>query len=199
MSMPGRDLSQPAKVTMPSNRSACITVSTESAMTSRLTSEARMPSWPMEMPSDTAMVTNSSGKPPAARTPVLGPLGQPVEGQVARGDLVPRRRHADLGLVPVVVGHADGPQHGPGRRPGRARRSPRSCGASCPVARPPRSVTAPRPGCGARRSWPQRSRVDLRSNVGDDPVEPARHAPVGPAEQLHHRRAPAPCARGWRR
>ena len=23
----------------------------------------------------------------------------------------------DLGLVPVVVGHADGPQHGPGRRP----------------------------------------------------------------------------------
>src|SRR5436189_135460 len=69
MSMPGRLLSQPAKVTIPSNRSACIIVSIESAMTSRLTSEARMPSWPIEMPSLTAIVTNSMGKPSAARTP----------------------------------------------------------------------------------------------------------------------------------
>ncbi len=49
---------------------------------------------------------------------VLGPLGQPVERHVARRDLVPRRRHPHLGLGPVVVGHADGPQHGPGRRTG---------------------------------------------------------------------------------
>jgi hypothetical protein len=69
--MPGSDLSQPAKVTMASKRSACIMISTESAITSRLTSEARMPSWPMEMPSETAMVTNSMGNPPAARTPAL--------------------------------------------------------------------------------------------------------------------------------
>ena len=48
---------------------------------------------------------------------LLGPLGQAVEGQVARRHLVPRRGHADLGLVPVVVGHADGAQHGPGRGP----------------------------------------------------------------------------------
>ena len=61
ISIPGSDLSQPANVTIPSSRSACITVSTESAMTSRETSEARMPSWPMAMPSDTAMVLNSSG------------------------------------------------------------------------------------------------------------------------------------------
>ena len=40
-------------------------------MTSRLTSEARMPSWPMEMPSLTVIVPNSIGKPPAARTPSL--------------------------------------------------------------------------------------------------------------------------------
>ena len=40
-------------------------------MTSRLTSEARMPSWPMLMPSLTVMVPNSIGKPPAARTPSL--------------------------------------------------------------------------------------------------------------------------------
>ena len=84
MSMPGSDLSQPAKVTRASKRSACITVSTESAMTSRLTSEARMPSWPIEMPSDTAMVTNSIGKPPACAHPLLGPLGQAVERHVAR-------------------------------------------------------------------------------------------------------------------
>ena len=59
--MPGSDLSQPAKVTSASSRSACMTVSTESAMTSRDTSEARMPSWPIEMPSLTAMVVNSIG------------------------------------------------------------------------------------------------------------------------------------------
>ena len=110
-------MSQPAKVTRASKRSACIMISTESAMTSRLTSEARMPSWPMEMPSDTAMVTNSMRE--AARRPhaVLGPLGQPVERHVAGRDLVPAAGHAHLGLVPVVVGHADGPEHGPGRRP----------------------------------------------------------------------------------
>ena len=71
MSMPGSDLSQPASVTEPSRRSANITVSTLSAMTSRETSEARMPSWPIEMPSETEMVPNSIGKPPAARTPSL--------------------------------------------------------------------------------------------------------------------------------
>src|SRR3954453_22420996 len=42
---------------------------------------------------------------------VLRPLGQPVEGQVARGDLVPGRGHPDLRLVPVVVGQADGAEH----------------------------------------------------------------------------------------
>ena len=40
-------------------------------MTSRLTSEARMPSWPMLMPSLTVIVPNSIGNPPAARTPSL--------------------------------------------------------------------------------------------------------------------------------
>ena len=63
---------------MPSNRSACITSSTESAMTSRLTSEARIPSWPIEIASDTAMVVNSTGTPPAARAPSLAaPASRP--------------------------------------------------------------------------------------------------------------------------
>src|SRR5665648_514505 len=69
--MPGRDLSQPASSTAPSRRSACITVSTLSAMMSRLTREKCIPSWPIEIPSDTEMVPNSSGKPPAACTPFL--------------------------------------------------------------------------------------------------------------------------------
>ena len=53
-------------------------------MISRLTSEPRIPSWPIEMPSLTAIVMNSIGKPPAAAHALLGPLGQPVERHVAR-------------------------------------------------------------------------------------------------------------------
>ncbi len=82
ISMPGNDLSHPAKVTSPSKRSACITVSTESAMTSRLTSDARIPSWPIEMPSLTAIVLNSNGKPPAARTPSLARLASRSRGRL---------------------------------------------------------------------------------------------------------------------
>ena len=70
MSIAGMLLSQPASVTMPSSRSACITVSTESAITSRLTREKCMPSWPMEMTSETVIVPNSMGKPPACCTPL---------------------------------------------------------------------------------------------------------------------------------
>ncbi|CAB5022732.1 unannotated protein [freshwater metagenome] len=66
MIIAGMLLSHPASVTMPSSRSACITVSTESAMTSRLTREKCMPSCPIEMTSETVIVPNSIGKPPAA-------------------------------------------------------------------------------------------------------------------------------------
>ena len=80
--MPGSDLSQPAKLTSASMRSACITVSTESAITSRLTSDARIPSWPIEMPSDTAMVLNSIGKPPAECTPSFACLASRSSGML---------------------------------------------------------------------------------------------------------------------
>ena len=69
--MPGRDLSQPASRTLPSRRSACITTSTESAMTSLETSEKCIPSWPIEIPSDIEMVPNCIGKPFARSTPTL--------------------------------------------------------------------------------------------------------------------------------
>ena len=82
MSIPGSDLSQPASPTKASKRSACIIASTESAMISRLTSEACMPSWPIEMPSETAMETNSKGKPPAARTPSLARLASRASGRL---------------------------------------------------------------------------------------------------------------------
>src|SRR5690606_13809981 len=42
---------------------------------------------------------------------VLHGLGQPVQRQVAGGDLVPAGRHTDLRLDPVVVTHPDGPEH----------------------------------------------------------------------------------------
>ena len=51
-------------------------------MTSRLTSDARIPSWPIEMPSLTAMVTNSIGKPPAARTPSFDRLARRSSGML---------------------------------------------------------------------------------------------------------------------
>ena len=64
----------------------------------------------------------------AGRThPLLGPLGQAVEGEVARRDFVPGRDHPDLRLVPVVVGHAPPPGAWPGPAPGWAPRSPGSC------------------------------------------------------------------------
>ena len=71
ITVPGMVLSQPDSATTASNRCPRVTSSMESAMTSRLTSEAFIPSVPMEMPSETATVLNSMGVPPAARTPSL--------------------------------------------------------------------------------------------------------------------------------
>ena len=64
-------LSQPTRQTRPSKRWPRATSSIESAITSRETSEARIPSVPMETPSETETVLNSIGVPPAARTPVF--------------------------------------------------------------------------------------------------------------------------------
>ena len=69
MTMAGIVLSQPDSVTRPSSRWPRATSSTESAIQSRLMSEAFMPSVPMAMPSVTEIVLNSIGVPPLARTP----------------------------------------------------------------------------------------------------------------------------------
>ena len=68
---PGMFLSQPAMVTRPSIRSPKVTTSMESAITSRLTRDAFIPSVPMEMPSLTVMVPNSNGVPLDWRMPSL--------------------------------------------------------------------------------------------------------------------------------
>jgi len=67
--MPGSDLSHPAIPTSASMRSACIISSTESAIRSRDISDAFIPSCPIAIPSETAIVVNSSGTQPAWRTP----------------------------------------------------------------------------------------------------------------------------------
>ena len=69
MAAAGIVLSQPTTQTTASNICPRQTSSIESAINSRLTSEARMPSVPMVSPSEIAMVLNSIGVPPAARMP----------------------------------------------------------------------------------------------------------------------------------
>ena len=64
-------LSQPTRQTSPSKRWPATTSSIESAITSREISEARIPVVPIETPSETAIVLNSIGVPPAARIPSL--------------------------------------------------------------------------------------------------------------------------------
>ena len=62
-------LSHPTRMMSPSKPLPRVTSSMESAITSRLTSEARIPSVPIVMPSEIDTVLNSIGVPPCARMP----------------------------------------------------------------------------------------------------------------------------------
>ena len=64
-------LSQPLTAITASNMCALQTSSIESAITSRLGSDARMPAVPIVIPSEIAIVFSSIGVPPASRTPCL--------------------------------------------------------------------------------------------------------------------------------
>ena len=66
---PGMFLSQPPMATNPSIPSQATTVSIESAITSRDTSEYFIPSEPIEMPSETVMVLKIMAFPPARLAP----------------------------------------------------------------------------------------------------------------------------------
>ena len=65
--MPGTILSQLGMQIRASNLCAATSVSTQSAISSRLGSEYFMPVWAMAMPSHTPMVLNWNGMPPASR------------------------------------------------------------------------------------------------------------------------------------
>ena len=71
ISRPGTFLSQLGIITRPSNWWAVTMASVESAMRSRVTREYFMPTWPMAMPSHTAMAGKVTGVPPAARMPAF--------------------------------------------------------------------------------------------------------------------------------
>src|ERR1043166_6040845 len=66
---PGMFLSHPPIATSPSKPSQPTTVSIESAITSRDTSEYFIPSVPIEMPSEIVIVLNTTALPPAPFTP----------------------------------------------------------------------------------------------------------------------------------
>ena len=66
---PGIFLSHPPMATKPSKPSQPMTVSIESAITSRETSEYFIPSVPMEMPSEMVIVLKMVAFPPAALAP----------------------------------------------------------------------------------------------------------------------------------
>ena len=68
---PGMFLSQPPMTTQPSIHWPCTQVSTQSLITSRLTSEYFMPSVPMAMPSLIVGVPNTWALPPASRMPSM--------------------------------------------------------------------------------------------------------------------------------
>jgi hypothetical protein len=100
---PGMFLSQPPMATNPSKPWQPTTVSMESAMTSRDTSEYFMPSVPMEMPSEMVMVLNTTALPPDSLMPGR-PDRQLVDVHVARRDHAPGGGDADLGLAKISPG-----------------------------------------------------------------------------------------------
>src|SRR5699024_10179644 len=74
---PGMFLSQPPIATTPSKFSALTTDSIESAMISRLGNEKRIPSVPMEIPSETVIVLKINGEPPDSLIPRLVARARP--------------------------------------------------------------------------------------------------------------------------
>ena len=104
------------------SRSACITVSTESAMTSRLDQRrAHALVAHRDAVGDRDRV-NSIGIAAGVADAELGLLGQPVERQVAGRDLVPRRRRRRPAACPSPRRSCRWPAASPGRARARSRR-----------------------------------------------------------------------------
>ena len=103
--------------TKPSMPSRATTVSIESAMTSRETSEYRMPGVPMQMPSETVMVPKMIALPPAGVRPGLGLPRELVDVHVAGRDHAPGRGDADLRFLEILARESDRMKHRPAGRP----------------------------------------------------------------------------------
>ena len=142
-------------------------------MTSRLISDARMPSAPIVMPSDTATVLNSIGVPPASRTPSFTLRGEAAQVEVARADLGPGVGDADQRLVQVGVGEADGLEHG---ARGRAARALGQRSAACLSAWDPgsRDASRPRASSWTTRRGPERSTLGYEPSIFSDGANSAR-------------------------
>ena len=80
-------------------------------MTSRLTSEAFMPSVPMVTPSEMAMVLSSMGVPPGRTHACLHLFRQRPQVEIAGHGLNPGVRDANDRLGQILVRKADGLQH----------------------------------------------------------------------------------------
>ncbi len=86
-------------------------------MSSRLTSDMRMPGVPIVMPSEIETVLNSIGVPPAVADALAYVHGQVAQVVVAGADFNPGVGDADEGPAEVLVGEADRFQHGSRGRP----------------------------------------------------------------------------------
>ena len=121
ITVPGMFLSQPAK--RHDGRRTCgraATSSMESAITSRLISEAFMPSRAHGDAVVMEMVLNSIGVPPAARMPSFTAAASVAKVEVAGADLGPGVGDSDDGLVQVFLREANAAEIGARRGAVRA-------------------------------------------------------------------------------
>ena len=116
MTQPGMFLSQPPIVTSPSKPSAATTVSIESAMTSRETSEYRMPGVPFAMPSETVIVLKSTLFAPAPSAPAPAWRARPSMCMLHGVTMFQVEAMPTCGFAKSASVKPDGAQHGAARR-----------------------------------------------------------------------------------
>ena len=176
ISAAGVVLSQPTMQTSASKSCASAISSIESAITSRETSDARIPGVPCDWLSETAIVLNGSATPPAALDRRRGRVGELALGEVARHRARPGRGDADD--RPVEARRDRRRSSGSGRARRRARRrpaAPRGRRGGAPRDRAGPAGIAREPTASAVDAAP-RARpgvLAVRREVGDEAVERA--------------------------
>jgi len=87
--------------------------SIESAITSRDINEARMPSLPIVIPSETAIELKSTGVPPAARIPAPYRNGELIKVHITRAHIGPCIENRDNRAFEILIIHACSAEHRP--------------------------------------------------------------------------------------